>query len=122
LSSPRGQRRGFSPFSARAVQIYLGNFAQRFYYEESLSAGEKPVFSLSLRETLILPFSARKRAAAPRRKKSRLYAARKSLGRGAEKPRGFIAEKRVGTLLGTRANRHTDETFPFFFFLQHALG
>jgi len=57
----RPAARFFSLFGTRSSNL-LGNFAQRFYYEESLSAREKSIFSFPLRETLFLP-SARKRAA-----------------------------------------------------------
>lgn len=104
--------RFFSLFGTRSSNL-LGNFAQRFYYEESLPAREKPIFSFPSRNSLSSLLRAKARRLT-RRKKSRLYAARKSLGREAEEPHGFIVEKRVGTLLGTGSNPRSGRGFSFF--------
>lgn len=114
----RPAARFFSLFGTRSSNL-LGNFAQRFYYEESLSAIERNPYSLSPRETPFLPFSARKRAAWRAVKRVAFMRRAKVSG---EKPRsrcGFIVEKRVRTLLGTGSNPYTDEAFPF---LRRALG
>lgn len=58
----RPAARFFSLFGTRSSNL-LGNFAQRFYYEESLSAIERNSYSLSPCETPFRFSSTRKRAA-----------------------------------------------------------
>lgn len=117
---PRRAASSFSPFSARAVQIYLG-ISHSDFITRKVYPRERNPYSLSRRET---PFSSLLRAKArrlARRAVKRVAFMRRAKVSG-EKPRSraVLSLKSASELsLARDPTRAADEAFPF---LQRALG